>query len=223
MTDVHASLAPQPERSQETTLELESETIRRVTTRLLPFLILCYFVAYLDRSNLAIAALTMIPALGLSSSDYGFAAGIFFLGYVICELPSNLLMVKFGARTWIARIMVTWGALAACMAAVTGPHSLYALRILLGVAEAGFFPGVIFYISFWFPAAHRARVLGYFMTAIPLSIVLGAPLSAALLYLDGVAGLQGWQWLFIYEAIPAVLQRRHRGLLRINADGWPNP
>jgi len=186
-------------------MDFESAVIRRVTKRLLPFLILCYFVAYLDRSNLGIAALTMMPALGLSSSDFGFAAGIFFLGYVVCEVPSNIFMVKFGARKWIARIMVTWGILAAGMAAVTGAHSLYLMRVLLGIAEAGFFPGVIFYISFWFPAVHRARVLGYFMTAIPLSIVLGSPLSASLLYLDGVGGLQGWQWLFVLEAIPAIV------------------
>ncbi len=181
------------------------DVMRRVTKRLLPFLILCYFVAYLDRSNLGIAALTMIPALGLSSTEYGFAAGIFFLGYVIFEIPSNLLLVKFGARKWIARIMVTWGVVAGCMAFVTGPHSLYAMRILLGIAEAGFFPGVIFYLTFWFPSGQRARVFGYFMTAIPLSIVFGAPLSASLLYLDGMGGLQGWQWLFIIEAIPAVV------------------
>ena len=183
----------------------ESAVTRRVTKRLLPFLILCYFVAYLDRSNLGIAALTMIPALGLSQTDFGFAAGIFFLGYVVFEIPSNLLLVKFGARKWIARIMITWGIIAAGMAFVTGASGLYALRILLGIAEAGFFPGVIFYLTFWFPAAHRARVFGYFMTAIPLSIVLGAPLSASLLYLNGVGGLQGWQWLFIIEAIPAVV------------------
>lgn len=181
------------------------DVMRRVTKRLLPFLILCYFVAYLDRSNLGIAALTMIPALGLSSTDFGFAAGIFFLGYIVCEIPSNLLLVKFGARRWISRIMVTWGIVAGCMAFVTGPHSLYAMRVLLGVAEAGFFPGVIFYLTFWFPTEQRARVFGYFMTAIPLSIVFGAPLSASLLYLDGLGGLQGWQWLFIIEAIPAVV------------------
>jgi MFS transporter, ACS family, tartrate transporter len=182
----------------------ESAIIRRVTRRVLPFLIVCYFVAYLDRSNLGIAALTMMPSLGLSSTEYGFAAGIFFLGYVICEVPSNLLLSRYGARRWIARIMITWGLIAACMALVTGPKGLYAVRILLGIAEAGFFPGVIFYLTFWFPARYRARVFGYFMTAIPLSIVLGAPLSASLLYLEGRAGLQGWQWLFLIEGIPAV-------------------
>ena len=186
-------------------MQMEERVIRRVTLRLLPFLVLCYFVSYLDRSNLGIAALTMNRALGISAQEYGFAAGIFFLGYIICEIPSNLLLVRFGARKWIARIMITWGLVAASMALVNSAQGLYITRILLGIAEAGFFPGVIFYLTLWFPTTYRARIYGYFYLAIPLTIVVGAPLSASLLYLDGVAGFAGWQWLFLVESIPAVI------------------
>jgi MFS transporter, ACS family, tartrate transporter len=177
----------------------------RVAARLLPLLGVCYFVAYLDRVNVSFAALTMNRDLGISSSQYGLAAGIFFLTYFGFEIPSNLILTRVGARRWIARIMVTWGLLSAAMALVTGPQSFIALRLLLGAAEAGFFPGVIFYLTSWFPAATRAKIIGRFMAAIPLSTLVGAPISTALLSLDGVGGWRGWQWLFVVEALPAVL------------------
>lgn len=186
-------------------MDLERQVMRRVMLRLMPVLIVCYLISYIDRSNLAVAAIEMNRALGLSPADYGFAAGIFFLGYVVCEIPSNIFLSKLGARLWISRIMLTWGLLSGAMALVVGAKSLFLLRVLLGIAEAGLFPGLIFYISFWFPSTYRARAFGYFLVAIPLSIVIGAPLSASILYLDGMAGLAGWQWVFIIEAAPAVL------------------
>jgi MFS transporter, ACS family, tartrate transporter len=194
--------------------DLETQTIRKVGMRLIPFLILCYFVAYLDRVNVSFAALTMNNDLGLSASAFGTGAGIFFLAYFIFEVPSNLALERFGARKWIARIMISWGLLSGLMAAIpaisrltglSNEHSFYGVRVLLGAAEAGFFPGIIFYLTLWFPAVYRARIIGYFMAAIPLSSVIGAPVSGALLYLDGTAGLAGWQWLFIVEAVPAVI------------------
>jgi D-galactonate transporter len=186
-------------------LMLERGTLARVTTRLVPFLIVCYFVAYLDRVNVGFAALTMNKDLGISATAYGLGAGIFFFTYFLFEVPSNLFLERFGARKWIARIMLSWGILSGAMAVVAGETSFYVVRALLGVAEAGFFPGIIFYLTLWFPAAYRARIVGYFMAAIPLSSVIGAPVSGYLLGLDGVAGLKGWQWLFILEAVPAVI------------------
>jgi len=186
-------------------MNLEARTIARVTTRLVPFLILCYFVAYLDRVNVSFASLTMNKDLGISATAYGFGAGIFFLSYFVFEVPSNLFLERFGARKWIARIMISWGILSGATAFVQGEYSFYLVRFLLGIAEAGFFPGIIFYLTLWFPAAYRARIIGYFMAAIPLSSVLGYPVSALLLELDGLAGLHGWQWLFIVEAVPAVI------------------
>jgi MFS transporter, ACS family, tartrate transporter len=184
---------------------LEQRTMARVSVRLVPFLILCYFVAYLDRVNVSFAALTMNKDLGLSASAYGLGAGIFFLAYGVFEVPSNLLLANFGARRWIARIMVSWGIVSGAMAFVGNETWFYVVRFLLGVAEAGFFPGMIFYLTLWFPAAYRARVIGYFMAAIPLSTVIGAPVSSAMLGLDGILGMHGWQWLFILEAAPAIL------------------
>jgi MFS transporter, ACS family, tartrate transporter len=184
---------------------LEQRTMARVSVRLVPFLILCYFVAYLDRVNVSFAALTMNKDLGLSASAYGVGAGIFFLAYGVFEVPSNLLLAHFGARRWIARIMVSWGIVSGAMAFVGNETWFYVVRFLLGVAEAGFFPGMIFYLTLWFPAAYRARVIGFFMAAIPLSTVIGAPVSSAMLGLDGVLGMHGWQWLFILEAAPAIL------------------
>jgi MFS family permease len=143
--------------------------------------------------------------LGLSASQYGFGAGIFFIAYFLFEVPSNLLLERFGARKWIARIMFTWGVISGAMAFVGGPSSFYVLRALLGVAESGFFPGIFFYLTLWFPAVYRARIIGYFMAAIPLSTVLGAPVSGLLLGLDGVMGMKGWQWLFIIEAAPSLI------------------
>ena len=185
---------------------LEQRTIAKVSARLVPFLIVCYFVAYLDRVNVSFAALTMNKDLGLSASAFGFGAGIFFLAYFLFEVPSNLFLERVGARKWIARIMFTWGAASrARMAFVGGETSFYVVRVLLGIAEAGFFPGIIFYLTLWFPAVYRARIIGYFMAAIPLSTVIGAPVSGLLLGLDGVLGLKGWQWLFILEAAPALI------------------
>jgi MFS transporter, ACS family, tartrate transporter len=184
---------------------LEQQTVGKVSSRLVPFLILCYFIAYLDRVNVSFAALTMNKDIGLSASAFGFGAGIFFLAYFLFEVPSNLFLERFGARKWIARIMFTWGLLSGAMAFVVGEYSFYVLRALLGVAEAGFFPGIIFYLTLWFPAVYRARIIGYFMAAIPLSTVIGAPMSGFLLGLDGIMGLKGWQWLFIIEAAPALV------------------
>jgi ACS family tartrate transporter-like MFS transporter len=185
--------------------DLERRTLARVSARLIPFLITCYFVAYLDRVNVGFAALTMNADLGLSASAFGFGAGIFFLAYFVLEVPSNLLLERMGARRWIARIMFTWGLVSGATAFVHGETSFYVVRALLGVAEAGFFPGIIFFLTLWFPAVYRARIIGYFMAAIPLSSVIGAPISSLLLGLDGALGMKGWQWLFILEALPALL------------------
>ena len=184
---------------------LEQRTIAKVTARLVPFLIVCFFVAYLDRVNVSFAALTMNKDLGLSDSAFGFGAGIFFLAYFLFEVPSNLFLERVGARKWIARIMFTWGVCSGGMAFINGATGFYAVRVLLGIAEAGFFPGVIFYLTLWFPSVYRARIIGYFMAAIPLSTVIGAPVSGLLLGLDGFGGLKGWQWLFILEAAPALI------------------
>jgi len=193
---------------------LEISTLAKVTKRLVPFLIICYFIAYLDRVNVGFAALTMNQDLGLSQTAFGFGAGIFFLAYFIFEVPSNLLLERFGARKWIARIMLSWGILSGLMAFIpdisraTGmgnENTFYLIRVLLGAAEAGFFPGIIFYLTLWFPAEYRARIVGYFMAAIPLSSVIGAPVSGALLSLHGAGGFAGWQWLFIIEAVPAII------------------
>src|SRR3954453_16287489 len=185
--------------------EVESATMRKVMVRLVPFLMLCYFIAYVDRVNAGFAALTMNRDLGLTQAMFGIGGGIFFIAYFLFEVPSNLAMEKVGARIWIARIMITWGLISACMAFVVGPYSFYALRFLLGAAEAGFFPGVILYLTYWFPAQYRARIVAIFMVAIPASSFIGSPLSAAPLEMEGIAGLHGWQWMFILEGIPAVL------------------
>ena len=178
--------------------------LRKVTLRLIPFMALLYFVAFLDRVNVGYAALTMNADVGLSASAYGLGAGIFFLGYFLFEVPSNLILERVGARWWIARIMITWGLVSASTAFVTGPTSFYVVRFLLGVAEAGFFPGMIFYLTYWFPSAVRARVMSMFLVAVPLSNVVGAPISTALLG-TSIFGLKGWQTMFIVEAIPAIV------------------
>ena len=185
--------------------EIETSTIRAISWRLIPFLILAYFFSYLDRVNLGFAALTMNSELKFSPVVFSFGAGIFFIGYFIFEVPSNLALERFGASKWIARIMVSWGILSALMAAVYDEHSFYALRFFLGVAEAGFFPGIILYLTYWYPAEYRARFLAAFALAVPISTVIGAPISGLLLGLDGVMGLKGWQWLFVIEGIPSVL------------------
>ena len=183
----------------------ERTALAKVTWRLLPFLFLLFMVCFLDRVNVGFAALQMNRDLGLSPAVYGFGAGIFFLGYVLCEVPSNLLLARMGARVWIARIMITWGLLASAMMFVRGPLSLYGLRFLLGAAEAGFAPGIVYYLSGWFPAAERARAVARFMAAVPLAGAVGGPLSGALLSLNGHLGLAGWQWLFLLEGVPAVV------------------
>jgi len=185
--------------------DLERRTMGRVARRLLPLLIACYFVAYLDRVNVGFAALTMNQALGFSAAVYGFGSGIFFLGYFIFEVPSNVLMSRVGARVWIARILITWGIISGLTAIVTGPVSFYSIRFILGIAEAGFFPGIILYLTWWFPSYYRSRFVSVFMVAIPLSNILGSLVSGFLLKLDGWLGVAGWQWLFILEAIPAVI------------------
>jgi MFS family permease len=184
---------------------VEARTMRRVALRIIPFLMLCYFVSFVDRVNLGFAALDMVSDLHLSPTVFGFGGGIFFLSYFLFEVPSNLLLARVGARRWIARIMLTWGIFAGAMALVSGPRSLYLVRFLLGAAEAGFFPGVILYITYWFPAQYRARIIGWFTVAIPVSSFLGSPISAALLQVDGWMGLRGWQWMFVLEAVPAVV------------------
>jgi MFS family permease len=184
---------------------LEKATMRRVTLRLVPFLMLCYFFALLDRVNVGFAALQMNRDLGLSSAVFGLGSSLFFVAYFLVEVPSNLALEKFGARRWIARIMITWGLISAGMAFVVGPFSFYAMRLLLGAAEAGFFPGVLLYLTYWFPASYRARVIAIFMVSIPVASFIGSPVSALLLELNGVLGLKGWQWLFLLEALPTVL------------------
>jgi ACS family tartrate transporter-like MFS transporter len=183
---------------------LERTTLGKVTRRLIPFLLLLYIVAWLDRVNVGFAALQMNHDLGFSPAVYGLGAGLFFIGYALFEVPSNLVLARVGARRWIARIMVTWGLLSAAMMFVRGPTSFYILRFLLGVAEAGFFPGIIYYLSTWCPAPQRARAVSWFMVAIPLTIVIGGPLAGYLLEMDGLGGLRGWQWLFLLEGLPAV-------------------
>jgi MFS transporter, ACS family, tartrate transporter len=185
--------------------ELENRVMRKVAFRIVPFIMLLYFVAYIDRVNIGFAGLTMNPDLGFSPAVFGLGAGIFFWGYFLFEIPSNIILDKVGARLWIARVMITWGIVSAGMAFVWDARSFYVLRFLLGAAEAGFFPGIILYLSYWFPAHRRAAITSLFMAAVPISVVLGSPLSSALLEIHGIGGLKGWQWLFILESIPAVI------------------
>ncbi len=177
----------------------------RLSWRLIPYMFLLFILNYVDRVNVGFAALDMQRDLHMSNAVYGTGAGIFFLGSAIFDLPSNLLLARVGARVWIARIMISWGIVAALMLLVRGPWSFYGLRFLLGVAEAGFFPGMILYLTFWFPTRERARAVAKFMTATSIAGVVGAPLSSLILKLDGAAGLHGWQWLFLLEGIPAAL------------------
>lgn len=189
----------------------EAETLRRsalrkIARRLIPFLGLVYFVNYLDRTNIGFAKLTMSEDLGLTETMFGLASGLFFIGYLLFEVPSNLALHRFGARRWIARIMVTWGLCAMLLAFVQSAGQLYAVRVLLGVAEAGFFPGIMLYLTWWLPRAERVRLIGTFLVAIPLSSALGAPLSTAIItYLDGFLGLEGWRVMFLLEGVPAVV------------------
>jgi MFS transporter, ACS family, tartrate transporter len=184
---------------------LEQTTMRKVYLRLLPFAILTYFLCYLDRINVGFAALTMNKDLGLTASMFGVAAGAFFWGYFLFEVPSNVILEKVGARLWIARIMVTWGLLSGATAFCTGPYSFLTVRFLLGLAEAGFYPGIVLFLTYWFPHRHRARIMAGFTLALPAAVALGAPISTALLGLDGIWGLAGWKWMYIAEAVPTVL------------------
>ena len=179
--------------------------INRVTWRLIPFAFLCYVVAYIDRVNIGFAARELQQDLGLSATQYGLGAGLFFLGYCVFEIPSNLILEKVGARRWIARIMIAWGIVSMGMMFVTDVTTFMIARVVLGIAEAGFFPGMVLYLTYWIPAAERARTNALFMMAAPVSVIIGAPLSEWLLGMDGISGLRGWQWLFLIEGLPAVI------------------
>lgn len=185
--------------------DIGARTLRKVARRLIPFLGLLYFVNYLDRTNIGFAKLTMSGDLGLTETMYGLAAGVFFIGYLVLEVPSNLALHRFGARRWIARIMVTWGLCAVAMAFISSGGSLYTVRILLGAAEAGFFPGIMLYLTWWLPREQRVRLIGLFFVAIPISSAVGAPVSAAIIqYADGFLGLEGWRVMFLLEGMPAI-------------------
>ena len=188
------------------TATLEAHAYRTVTLRLLPFLMLCYVAAYLDRVNVGFAKLDMLGDLGFSETAYGLGAGTFFIGYFLFEVPSNIILHRVGARIWIGRIMITWGLVSALFMFTTTPVMFYALRFTLGLAEAGFFPGIILYLTYWYPSERRARMISLFMTAIPISGILGGPLSGWIMQsMEGLNGWRGWQWLFLVEAIPALV------------------
>src|ERR1035437_8528086 len=184
---------------------LEARAIRKITWRLIPFLMLLYFVAFLDRINVGFAALTMNKDIGLTSQMFGLGSGIFFLGYFAFEVPSTVILHQVGARFWIGRVMITWGLVSVAIAFTRGPISFYVLRFLLGLAEAGFFPGIILYLSYWFPAHRRSAVTAMFMAAAPAAGLIGSPMSGALMQMNGLLGLRGWQWLFLTEGIPALV------------------
>jgi MFS transporter, ACS family, tartrate transporter len=184
---------------------LEKSAMRKIYLRILPFAVLSYVLAYIDRINVSFAGLTMQGELGMSAGAFGFAAGTFYWGYFLFEVPSNVILEKVGARLWIARIMITWGILAGVTAFVTGATSFAVVRFLLGAAEAGFFPGLILYFTYWFPSRHHARIVSGFMIGLPLSVAAGAPISTGLLGLDGLFGLRGWQVMFLAEAVPTVI------------------
>jgi ACS family tartrate transporter-like MFS transporter len=187
------------------TLE-EAAVIRKTAIRIIPFLFLLYIVSFIDRTNVGFAALQMNKAIGLTPAMYGLGAGIFFIGMLPFEVPSNLMMVRFGARKWLTRIIVVWGLVTLATSMITGPHSFYAMRFLLGISEAGFFPGVLFYLTFWFPREYRTRIVARFMISLPIAAAIGGPVSSLVLQgFDGWLGLPGWRWIFIVEGIPAVL------------------
>ena len=185
--------------------ELERTTMKKAYWRLLPYCFLLYILCYIDRINVGFASLTMNKDLGLTAYIYGLAAGAFFWGYCLLEVPSNIIMEKVGARIWITRIMVTWGLLSAATAFVTGPWSFFTVRVLIGAAEAGLFPGILLYFHRWFPQHHRGRVSGAFLLGLPLATAIGAPLSTAFLQLEGIMGLHGWQWMYLGEGIPTAV------------------
>jgi len=204
-----APQSPSPTTPEILTSAEQRAVLTRVTARLIPLLFFCYIIAYIDRINVGFAKLHLREVLGVDpgvfSSVYGMGAGLFFIGYFLFEVPSNVILTRVGARRWICRIMATWSVISAGMAFVTGETSFIVMRFLLGVAEAGFFPGMILYLTYWYPAPYRARVIAGFMLGIPVSIAIGAPLSTTILGLDGLLGLKGWQWLFIIEGAPAVV------------------
>ncbi len=183
----------------------EQQVMRKLFLRLVPFLVLLFVIAYVDRVNVSFAALTMNKDIGLNAYTYGLGAGIFFIGYFLFEVPSNLMLARVGARRWIARILLSWGVVACAMMLVKGPKSFLAMRFILGVAEAGFAPGVILYLTYWFPARYRARVISQWHLGIPLALAVGAPVSTWIMQLNGALGLKGWQWLFLIEGLPAIL------------------
>lgn len=186
--------------------ESEWRLYNKIASRLLPFMILLYVISFLDRVNIGFAKLRMASDIGLSDAAYGFGAGVFFVAYCICEIPSNLILARVGARIWIARIMLLWGLVSAGMMFVTSPMEFYVMRVLLGVAEAGFFPGIILYLTYWFPTRQRSQAISYFLLGIALAGVIGGPFSGWLMQtLDRQGGLHGWQWLFLIEGIPAVM------------------
>jgi ACS family tartrate transporter-like MFS transporter len=184
---------------------IENAAMRKVYLRLLPLTMLMYFLCYIDRINVSFAALTMNKDIGLTAATYGFSSTAFYIGYVLFEVPSNLVMDKVGARLWLARIMVSWGMVSAATAAVIGPNSFLLVRFLLGAGEAGLFPGTLLLFTYWFPDAHRGRIIGLFTLALPVSVALGAPISTAILGMDGILGIKGWQWIYILEAVPTVI------------------
>src|SRR5690242_14737439 len=184
---------------------IERQTMRKVYLRLLPLAMIVYFFCYLDRINISFAALQMNASIGLTAAAYGLSSTAFYLGYCIFEVPSNVILEKVGARIWIARIMITWGLASGATAFVTGPYSFLTVRFLLGLAEAGLFPGIVLLFTYWFPDHHRARIVSSFTLALPISVALGAPISTSILGLDGWLGYAGWKWIFLLEAVPTVL------------------
>ncbi|WP_345814139.1 MFS transporter [Paraburkholderia sp. PREW-6R] len=198
--------APLPQRTFGSVAVDEASVYTRVAWRLIPFLFLCYVAAYLDRVNVGFAKLQMLSDLGFSETVYGLGAGVFFIGYFLFEVPSNVILHKVGARLWIARVMITWGVISGAMMFVRTPTMFYVMRFALGLAEAGLFPGVILYLTYWFPSERRGKIIALFMTGIPMSGVIGGPLSGWILHaLSGAHGLAGWQWLFLLEALPSLL------------------
>lgn len=186
-------------------IELCTSTLKKLNSKIIPFIIICYFVANLDKTNISIAALQMNADLGLTASMYGLGVGMFYISYIIFEIPSNLIMTRVGARIWIARIMITWGMVSAGMAFVQTPTQLYIMRFLLGMAEAGFTPGIIYYISCWFPKRNRARAMSFFYMGSVLASIIGLPVSGLILNMHGIADVAGWRWLFAIEGVPAIV------------------
>ena len=205
MSHATAPSPPPPTLDDSTVTDDDPRLIAKIIARLIPFLCVLFIVNYLDRTNVAMAKLRMLGDTGISEAVYGLGAGLFFIGYFIFEVPSNLILERVGARVWMTRIMISWGLVCAAMMFVRGPHSFYGLRFLLGVAEAGFFPGIVLYLTYWIPSRRRASVLAWFLTSTAISGIIGNPLAGMLMKMEGIAGLHGWQWLFLIEGIAPVL------------------